>query len=767
MNMGLPGGGGEGMAETMGVISALRTGNMMVDMVIAMTIPVIFKFAFEWLGNIFRMWRTGELTLGMFRGSMYERLIDHKTTQNQYGETNTTERDTRNNVLLKAIQLYLDTKQTPFKRARVSLISMTQSERPPWWFDGDDEEQTPAGKLKKYRLAQKAPNFVWQPIGTYGGKKTDGEKTGEDGKKLAPFGASGPSSVPALVELRVEEDEEDKGKSGEKTVCTLKYRFRSRSPGAIDSFIDEAYQWYLGELRKMEDNARYLFEMQLDKTRSYKRYQLSDEKTFASLFFDEKNSLLGILKHFSAKTGKYAISGYPHKLGLLLHGPPGTGKTSLIKAMAQHTGRSIVNVPLARISTNQELMDIMFDQQYVVQGEDCPIKMGFKDVIFVMEDVDAASKVVHRRDGQLTASVTRTEYVDAPKSRTPWEMLLQSTQDSCREVVKLLLEKSKRLKGAAFSTDVLSGPVKNLAGATGLRLLVDNSSGGSGEGSEKKKAVDEAKETLEAVSQRQEAADQYMARHAQVLKAMLEAGAEVTRELEDELLGVAAAKSSVDGRKKLKKQATSLAGGLGNIHEDQKEEEEEVEGKMDMNLVMGTLASLMESKGGGGDKGTAMGPPPFPGSSVTASSKDKLNLSGLLNVLDGVVDTPERILIMTTNHPEHLDPALIRPGRIDKKILLGYMAPAHATSMIEHYFQCELDEEQRLRVRNAINGSDEKGCAAIHMTPAQIEQLAAEHDEVDAMIEALEEKGRPPTLDRHATPGGLSRTASAVVRYET
>ena len=28
-----------------------------------------------------------------------------------------------------------------------------------------------------------------------------------------------------------------------------------------------------------------------------------------------------------------------------------------------------------------------------------PIKLGFKDVIFVMEDVDAASKIVHRRDG--------------------------------------------------------------------------------------------------------------------------------------------------------------------------------------------------------------------------------------------------------------------------------------------------------------------------------------------------------------------------------
>ena len=34
----------------------------------------------------------------------------------------------------------------------------------------------------------------------------------------------------------------------------------------------------------------------------------------------------------------------------------------------------------------------------------------------------------------------------------------------------------------------------------------------------------------------------------------------------------------------------------------------------------------------------------------------------MLNVLDGVVDCPNRIVVMTSNHPEKLDPALIRPG---------------------------------------------------------------------------------------------------------
>lgn len=52
---------------------------------------------------------------------------------------------------------------------------------------------------------------------------------------------------------------------------------------------------------------------------------------------------------------------------------------------------------------------------------------------------------------------------------------------------------------------------------------------------------------------------------------------------------------------------------------------------------------------------------------------DTHGTQGLLNVLDGVVDTPGRIVVMTTNVIDVLDDALIRPGRIDKKILLGYM----------------------------------------------------------------------------------------------
>jgi len=50
------------------------------------------------------------------------------------------------------------------------------------------------------------------------------------------------------------------------------------------------------------------------------------------------------------------------------------------------------------------------------------------------------------------------------------------------------------------------------------------------------------------------------------------------------------------------------------------------------------------------------------------ANKTGISLSGLLNAIDGVASHEGRVLVMTTNHPEKLDKALIRPGRVDMQI---------------------------------------------------------------------------------------------------
>ncbi|KAI0378693.1 mitochondrial chaperone BCS1 [Hypomontagnella monticulosa] len=61
-------------------------------------------------------------------------------------------------------------------------------------------------------------------------------------------------------------------------------------------------------------------------------------------------------------------------------------------------------------------------------------------------------------------------------------------------------------------------------------------------------------------------------------------------------------------------------------------------------------------------------------------------LSGLLNVLDGVGSPEGRIVIMTTNQPHRLDPALVRPGRVDMKIMLGNISRKSAEQMFLRMF---------------------------------------------------------------------------------
>lgn len=77
----------------------------------------------------------------------------------------------------------------------------------------------------------------------------------------------------------------------------------------------------------------------------------------------------------------------------------------------------------------------------------------------------------------------------------------------------------------------------------------------------------------------------------------------------------------------------------------------------------------------------------------------ELTLSGILNAIDGIFNNDGRIMIMTSNHPEVLDRALIRSGRVDRKIKFDYCTK----EQIQHMYKMMFKKEVELEELNHIN----------------------------------------------------------------
>ena len=79
----------------------------------------------------------------------------------------------------------------------------------------------------------------------------------------------------------------------------------------------------------------------------------------------------------------------------------------------------------------------------------------------------------------------------------------------------------------------------------------------------------------------------------------------------------------------------------------------------------------------------------FSGRAAGDGAPGGISFSGLLNALDGVAAQEGRAIFMTTNHPDRLDPALIRPGRADVHVELGLVGAGAARALFLRFFPGE------------------------------------------------------------------------------
>jgi hypothetical protein len=120
------------------------------------------------------------------------------------------------------------------------------------------------------------------------------------------------------------------------------------------------------------------------------------------------------------------------------------------------------------------------------------------------------------------------------------------------------------------------------------------------------------------------------------------------------------------------------------------------------------------------------------GIDLTKLNDDSLNLSCLLNILDGIIELHGVMVIFTTNHPEKLDEAFLRPGRIDFKQEFKRANFDTIKSIINSKFK-SYDNFEFLSEK--IND--------YVLSPAEIQSICFKNDNIDdCIIELLEEHNK-------------------------
>ena len=107
-------------------------------------------------------------------------------------------------------------------------------------------------------------------------------------------------------------------------------------------------------------------------------------------------------------------------------------------------------------------------------------------------------------------------------------------------------------------------------------------------------------------------------------------------------------------------------------------------------------------------------------------------MSGLLDSIDGLWSTcgEERIIVFTTNYKDRLDPALLRPGRMDMHIYMGYCGWEAFRTLARNYFLVD-DHELFPEIQELLSAAE--------VTPAEVSEMLLRSEDVDVALRGLKE----------------------------
>ena len=123
------------------------------------------------------------------------------------------------------------------------------------------------------------------------------------------------------------------------------------------------------------------------------------------------------------------------------------------------------------------------------------------------------------------------------------------------------------------------------------------------------------------------------------------------------------------------------------------------------------------------------------GKEVVKNQMVRVSYGTLLNILDGINSNTGRINFITTNHPDKMGKAILRPGRLDVKVKMGY---ASDEEIIEYFqlFYKYFKLEPNLIEENAKKFNKKFGKKEKNITFAMLQQYLIQYmDDIEKAVE--------------------------------